>query len=100
MKHKFIINKSCTRDTVNYCIEDNMEKIKSKMGVNESGINYHVSIFHDRINNNHRYWVFLYDRDHRHESDHKNETVFTDNIKVRKFIGTKPTLKELKKVLE
>tara|TARA_R100001086_G_C11671812_1_gene213121 strand:+ start:191 stop:487 length:297 start_codon:yes stop_codon:yes gene_type:complete len=97
---KFVIEKklSCTLDTLAKCSSDIYEKIGSKLGDNIIGDNYHISILHKQ--NNHKIWIFLYDKIGRHESEAQGKNIYQNSSLIKKFIGTKPTLNEIKKVLE
>ena len=95
---KFVINKklTCTLDTLDKCGDGIRSKIKSLLGDNIDGVNYHTSISHKQ--NNHRIWVFLYDKTGTHESEAQGKNVFNESSLVKKFKGTMPTEKEIKNV--
>ena len=96
---KFVINKklTCTIETSEKCGNDIRTKIKSLLKDNIDSINYHISILHKQ--NNHRVWVFLYEQDKRNESERKGKTVYKNSNLVKKFVGTIPTLDQIKKAI-
>ena len=96
---KFVIDKklTCTGDTLDKCGDGIRSKIKSLLGDNIDGVNYHTSISHKQ--NNHRIWIFFYDSDKIHESESKGKTVYKETDLVKKFKGTMPTESEIKKAI-
>ena len=72
-------------------------KIKNwrKYGVlsKEKNLFGHISVYHE--DNNHKVWLFLYDKDKTHESESHGKDIKQDNKLVKKFKGLKPNLKEL-----
>jgi len=77
-------------------IQSKIEKLTGEL--NKIGLMYHISIHH--VQNNHRIWVFFYDTDNVNESESQGKTVYQDSKIIKKFIGKKPTLNEIEKVLE
>tara|TARA_R100001244_G_C5088328_1_gene115742 strand:- start:222 stop:515 length:294 start_codon:yes stop_codon:yes gene_type:complete len=97
MKLVFNHKMSCTDATI--CALEIQSKIEKLTGeLNKIGLMYHISIHH--VQNNHRIWVFFYDTDKIHESEVVGKTVYQDSKIIKKFIGKKPTLNEIEKVLE
>ena len=96
---KFVIDKklTCTLDTVDKCGNDIRTKIKSLLGDNIDSVNYHTSISHKQ--NNHKIWIFLYDKTGTHESESKGKTVYKETDLVKKFEGIMPTESEIKKAI-
>ena len=99
MKHKFTVKKTCTDDTSQECADDIISKIKTLLGENVSGVNYHISIHHEK--NNHTIWLFLYDKAGEHESENTvtKEIIKQKSSKAKKFTGTIPTESEIKKII-
>jgi len=96
---KFVINKklTCTLDTLDKCGDGIRSKIKSLLGDNIDGVNYHTSISHKQ--NNHRIWIFLYDSNKIHESEAQGKNINKNSALVEKFKGKMPTESEIKKAL-
>jgi hypothetical protein len=90
MLYKFNIKKSC--DKSNLCAENIQSIIETYLGskINESG---HLSISH--IPNDHKVWLFLYDKNGKHESEVIGKIVIQDS-KVKAWNGKTPILSELK----
>ena len=99
MKHKFTVKKTCTDNTSQECADDIISKIKSLLGENVSGVNYHISIYHAK--NNHTIWLFLYDKSGEHESENTvtKEIIKQKSDKIEKFSGTIPTESALKNAI-
>jgi len=96
MKLVFNHKMSCTNATI--CALEIQSKIKKLTGeLNKLGLMYHVSIYH--VQNNHRLWIFFYESNKIHECESQGKTVYHDSKLVKKFIGKKPTLNEIKKVI-
>ena len=74
-------------------------KIKTLLAPNVVGVNYHISIHHEK--NNHTIWLFLYDKAGEHESENTvtKEIIKQKSSKAKKFTGTIPTESELKKAI-
>ena len=96
---KFVIDKklTCTFEASEKCGNDIRTKIKSLLKENVNGANYHISILHKQ--NNHKIWIFLYDKNEIHESERRGKTVYRPSNLVKKFKGTVPTESELKKII-
>ena len=99
MKHKFTVKKTCTNETCQDCGDNIIGKIKTLLGDNISGVNYHISINH--VENNHTIWIFFYDKSGEHQSENTitKEIIKQKSDKIKKFSGTIPTESELKKVI-
>ena len=101
MKLVFTKNISCTDP--NKCALDIQKKIEDKFDIKLHGENKteirsaHITIYH--FNNLHKLWIFLYDKDGIHESESNGKTVYQNSDKVKKFVGTIPTLDQIKKAI-
>ena len=96
---KFVIEKklTCTFESSEKCGNDIRTKIKSLLGDNIDSVNYHTSILHKQ--NNHKIWIFLYDKTGTHESEAQGKNIFQASSLIKKFKGTMPTESEIKKAL-
>jgi len=94
---KFTKNISC--ENAQECTNNISKKLKILLADNSVGVNYHTSIYHQ--NQNHQFWVFLYDKNGIHESQNTitKEIVKQKSDKVKKFKGTLPTESEIKKAI-
>ena len=63
---KFVFTKKITCEDSIKCSEELKTKIENKYGKlkNKKELYGHVSIYHE--NNNHKVWLFLYDKDKKH----------------------------------
>ena len=100
MKYKFTVKKSCTDKTCQDCADNIIGKIKTLLGDNISGVNYHISINH--VENKHAIWLFFYDKSGEHQSENTitKEIIKQKSDKIKKFSGTIPTESELKKAIK
>ena len=97
---KFVIEKkiTCTFESSEKCGNDIRSKIKSLLNDNTDSVNYHISILHTQ--NNHKIWIFLYDKNGINESERRGKTVYKNSSLVEKFKGIKPTESEIKNALK
>ena len=95
MRIVFTKNISCT-DALKCSLaySDKLEKFYPDL---KRGINYHTTI--DHTPNNHKIWFFAYDKDKKHECEHKGEIYTSKSEIIKKYNGKKPTKKEIDNLL-
>ena len=94
MQFKFTQNISCTES--NKCSINLFEKLKVLLNTDDQKT-FHFSISHEA--GNHKIWVFLYDKNGKHEGEVSGKTVINNNSEIKKFTGKIPTLAQLKSKL-
>ena len=60
-------------------------------------MNGHLSVNHKE--NNHTYWIFVYDKSGEHEQDSQSKIEKTKSSRVKKYTGLMPNESEVKKML-
>ena len=91
MLYKFNIKHTCIDENCGNNIQKKIEAYLEKPIEN----NGHISISHEK--NNHKIWLFLYDKDKKHESESKGKIIIQDSNN-KKWTGKKPILNELEKL--
>ena len=88
---KFVFRKimKCKDD---FCAENFLEKIETLLETKDHN-QFHLSISH--VPNDHKIWLFLYDKNGQHESERRGKTVIKKASNIKKFKGNKPSLTQL-----
>jgi len=76
----------------NFCAENFLEKIETLIATKDHN-QFHLSISH--VPNDHKIWLFLYDKNGQHESERRGKTVIKKASNIKKFEGKIPTKTEL-----
>jgi hypothetical protein len=94
MKYKLTLNISC--QNAGKCADDIKKKVTDLLETDDPN-QFHISIFHERTK--HQIWIFTYDKAKKNESEAQGKTIIQHDENIKKFTGKKPTLDQLKKVL-
>jgi|TARA_R110002051_G_scaffold36242_1_gene78994 hypothetical protein len=94
---RIVFNKNISCEDALTCSQNIHKKIEEIYPQLERGINYHISIKHEP--NNHKIWLFIYDKDNQHESEVDGKIIKTDSQIVKKYTGTTPTENVINKLI-
>ena len=84
---RIVFNKKISCKDAKTCSQNIHKKMEEKYPDLMQGINYHISISHEP--ENHKFWLFTYDKDNEHESEIDGKVIKTDSQIVKKYDGLK-----------
>ena len=81
------------------CDKNYARKFSELLGSTDKA-SWHYSIWHGnaQAGDNHKFWLFCYDKNGVHEKEHRGEIITNKRSWIKKFKGVKPELSELKKL--
>jgi len=101
---KIKIEKKITCSDSRECSKIIISKLKKTypdlilQSINENdSVNGHVSISHKQ--NKHVIWLFIYDKDGKHESEDNLKDVVINNSTVKKYLKIFPTKSQIEKII-
>tara|TARA_R110000751_G_C13429996_1_gene441440 strand:- start:241 stop:525 length:285 start_codon:yes stop_codon:yes gene_type:complete len=93
---RIVFNKNISCEDALICSQNIHKKIEEIYPQLEQGINYHISINHEL--NDHKFFVFIYDKDNQHESELDGKVIKTDSQIVKKYNGESIDANKIKNV--
>jgi|TARA_R110002020_G_scaffold238878_1_gene451418 hypothetical protein len=93
---RIVFNKKISCEDAVECSKSVHKKIEEIYPDLKQGINYHISIKHEP--ENHKMWIFIYDKDNQHESELDGKVIKTDSQIVKKYDGESIDANKIKNV--